>query len=313
MALLLDSLWRAAMYCLHPRVIALSVLPLLLMVVLAFGAGYLFWESAVAGVQAQLESLALVETFLAWLDAVGISALRSVLAPLVVVFLALPVIAIVSLLAVAWLMTPAMVDLVAQRRFADLERRQGGSALGSLAWSFGSTLLALIALVLSVPLWLIPPLVLVLPPLIWGWLTYRVMTYDALSSHATVEERRAIFREHRMRLLGIGVLTGYLGAAPGLLWASSAMMIAMAPLLVPLAIWIYTLVFAFSSLWFTHYVLAALQQRRGQLLAAGQGAAPPAVPGAGVDAATQAAAPVALAHDPSPSNGTPAPDVPAIR
>jgi hypothetical protein len=31
---------------------------------------------------------------------------------------------------------------------------------------------------------------------------------------------------------------------------------------VPLAIWIYTLVFAFSSLWFTHYCLSALQTLR---------------------------------------------------
>ena len=34
--------------------------------------------------------------------------------------------------------------------------------------------------------------------------------------------------------------------------------------LVPLAIWIYTLVFAFSSLWFTHYGLAALQRLRAE-------------------------------------------------
>jgi len=34
--------------------------------------------------------------------------------------------------------------------------------------------------------------------------------------------------------------------------------------LVPLAIWIYTLVFAFSSLWFSHYCLAALQTMRAQ-------------------------------------------------
>ena len=33
-------------------------------------------------------------------------------------------------------------------------------------------------------------------------------------------------------------------------------------ILVPLAIWIYTLVFAFSSLWFAHYCLAALQALR---------------------------------------------------
>jgi len=33
---------------------------------------------------------------------------------------------------------------------------------------------------------------------------------------------------------------------------------------VPVAIWIYTLVFAFSSLWFSHYCLAALEQLRKQ-------------------------------------------------
>jgi hypothetical protein len=40
------------------------------------------------------------------------------------------------------------------------------------------------------------------------------------------------------------------------------MLVALAPLLVPVAIWIYTLVFAFSSLWFAHYTLAALQKMR---------------------------------------------------
>ncbi|MDP3412829.1 MAG: EI24 domain-containing protein, partial [Polaromonas sp.] len=142
--------------------------------------------------------------------------------------------------------------------------KKGGSLLASLAWSLGSTVLAALALIISIPLWLIPPLILILPPLIWGWLTYRVMSYDAMVDHASAEERREIFRRHRGSLLGIGVLSGYLGAAPSLLWASGAMFIAMAPVLVPLAIWLYTLVFAFSSLWFAHYCLAALEQLRKQ-------------------------------------------------
>jgi len=33
-------------------------------------------------------------------------------------------------------------------------------------------------------------------------------------------------------------------------------------ILAPMAIWIYTLVFAFSALWYAHYVLAALQAMR---------------------------------------------------
>ena len=77
-------------------------------------------------------------------------------------------------------------------------------------------MLALVALVLPMPLWLIPPLVLVLPPLIWGWLTARVMAFDALADHGSAEERNALLRQHRWPLLGIGVLCGYLGAAPSI-------------------------------------------------------------------------------------------------
>lgn len=252
------------MYCFHPRVIALSFLPLILMVALSFGLGYFFWEGAVAAVTAWLEAFGMVQSFLSWLDQVGAGSLRMVFAPLLVLVLATPLIVLLCLLLVAMFMTPAMVDLVGQRRFAGLERKHGGSLVVSVLWSLGSTLLAVVVLVLSMPLWLVPPLVLILPPLIWGWLTYRVFAFDALATHASGEERKLILREHRGTLLLMGVLCGYLGAAPSLLWASGAMFIAMAPVLVPVAIWIYTLVFAFASLWFAHFALAALQRLRAK-------------------------------------------------
>lgn len=264
MSRLIDSFWRAAVYCLHPRVIALSFLPLIIMTVASLGLGYLYWNDAVDMLRSQLDSYQLVNSMSQWLEGLGLGNLRLVLAPALLLFLAIPVIVITSLLFVAVLMTPAMVSLVGQRRFATLERRQGGSLAASLVWSLASTLLACIALVLSFPLWLVPPLVLVLPPLIWGWLTYRVMAYDALAEHASADERRQIFKEHRWSLLSIGVLSGYLGAVPSVIWASGAMFVAMAPILVPVALWIYTLVFAFSSLWFAHFALSALQQLRSR-------------------------------------------------
>ena len=122
------------------------------------------------------------------------------------------------------------------------------------------------AMVLSVPLWLVPPLVLILPPLIWGWLAYRVMAFDALSGHATAEERKTLMQRHRLYLLGMGVMTGYLGAAPSLVWASGALFAAAFVILVPVAIWIYTVVFAFASLWYSHYCLAALAALRQERL-----------------------------------------------
>lgn len=283
-----DSFWRATAYCLHPRVIALSFLPLVLMALVALGLGYFFWEPATGWVREWLDASSLFTTMVAWLDGLGLGNLRTVLAPLVVIFAVTPLIVLVSLLVVAVLMTPTLVSLVAERRFPALERKRGGSLIVSIFWSLGSTLLALIALIVSMPLWLVPPLILILPPLIWGWLTYRVMAFDALAEHASSDERRALLRRHRGALLGIGIVTGYLGAAPSIIWASGALFAAAFVILVPVAIWIYTLVFAFSSLWFSHYCLAALERMRAEAAAE-----PPAPPPLDLE-------PAALPHAASP-------------
>ena len=261
---LLDAFWRAAAYCLHPKVIALSLLPLLIGVSLALGLGWFYWEPAVAGVRATLESWLLVDAALKWVETLAGGSFRSVLAPLIVVGLAAPLIVVLSVLLVAWLMTPAIVTLVASRRFALLEHKRGAGLVTSVLLALGCTVLALAALVISLPLWFIPPLVLIVPPLIWGWLNYRVMSFDVLALHASSTERRQLMRQHRLPLLGIGVVSGYLGAAPSLLWAASAMTLVFAPLLIVVSVWLYTLVFAFSALWFAHYGLAALAVLRAE-------------------------------------------------
>lgn len=262
MNLLVDAFWRAALYCLRPRVIVLSLLPLVLVIGVTVGAGYLFWDHAMDQVRLVLESSTFVNHGWAWLDSMGLGRIKTVLAPLIVIFTVTPVIVILCLLVVALLMTPVLVRLVAQRRFASLEERNGASFLQSVLWSLGSVLMALLALLVSIPLWFVPPLVLVLPPLIWGWLTYRIMAFDALATHASRDEIHTIMKQYRPQLLGMGVLSGYLGAAPSLVWGSVAFFPPWFVFLAPMAIWIYTLVFAFSSLWFAHYCLSLLHTLR---------------------------------------------------
>lgn len=262
MSLLLDAFWRAAAYCLHPRVLMLSLLPLAAMGALSIAVAYFFWQPALRLANSSLASSTLLVSLLGGFDSIGLPQVRAALAPLLVVSVTLPVVVVLSLLLVAGFMTPSMVGLVAGRRFAMLERKRGGSFAGSLWSTLWVTLLALALLLVSIPLWFVPPLVLVLPPLIWGWLTYRVMSYDVLAEHASPKERLTLMRRHRVPLFGIGVLTGYLGAAPSLVWASGALSVVLAPVLVPLAVWIYMLVFAFSALWFAHFGLAALQALR---------------------------------------------------
>jgi hypothetical protein len=262
MSKVLDAFWRALAYCLLPRVILLSLLPVLLLGGFAFGLAWFFWDPAVEGVRQFMLDTPMLAPVTAWIDKFTGGAFRSVIGPLIVVVLAVPVMIVASLLLVSTFMGSTVVTLVARRRFGTLERRHGGRWWQAVWWSLGSTALALAVMVVSLPLWVIPPLALLVPPLIWGWLTYRVMVYDALADHATHDERLAVMRRHRGPLLLIGIVSGYLGAAPSLIWAMGALALPMMPLLIPVFVWLYTLVFVLASLWFTHYSLSALDAMR---------------------------------------------------
>jgi hypothetical protein len=205
---------------------------------------------------------------LAALDGWGLSQLRMAMAPLVLVLVVIPLVVVTCLLLVATLMTPALVKLVVRRRFPDLVSRYQAPWWRSLWWSSQATLLALSVMVVSLPLWLVPPLAVVLPPLIWGWLTYRVLVFDTLADLATPQERDELLRTHRSTLLTMGVISGYLGAAPAALWALGVVALALAPVILLLSVWIYTLVFAFAGLWFAHFLLAALNALRLEASAA---------------------------------------------
>lgn len=261
MHMMFDALWRALADCLRGKVIAWSLFPLLLVAGLAALLGVLWWDAATGAVQQWLEHAGWWQWLWGWMGT-ATTAASAVAAAVLVLLLAGPVVIMLTLAVVAVVMTPQMVELVATRRFAQLQRKHGGSWWRSAAWALGSTALALLALLLSMPLWLVPPLVLVLPPLIGGWLTYRVMTFDALAEHASVAERQAIFASHRYRLMLMGVVCGFIAAAPGVVWASGLVFAAAFWILIPIALWIYALVFAFSSLWFAHYGLAALSVLR---------------------------------------------------
>ncbi|PIT81011.1 EI24 domain-containing protein [Limnohabitans sp. JirII-31] len=264
MRLFFDSFWRAWAYCLMPRVMLLSLLPLVMLLLVALSWGYFYWLPTQDWVRDMLDSWQLLQSMLDWMQAHGAANLQGVMVPLVVIFSVTPLLVVMTLLAVSLMMGPALVDLVVQRRFQHLALKHGGSAMTSLVWTVGSTLAAMLTMVITLPLWLLPPLMFVIPPLIWGWLSYRVMVFDALAVHASREERLEIGRRHRGWLLLIGVLTGYLGALPSVVWASGALFAAAFVVLVPVAIWIYAVVFAFTALWFTHYSLAALESLRAE-------------------------------------------------
>jgi hypothetical protein len=263
---MMDSFWRAVAYCIHPKVILLSLLPLILMAVIVMGLGAMYWEVAVSQVRAWIDASSMMGWASTWLERMGLLNLKAVVAPLVIIFAVTPLVMIMSLVAVSFMITPALVNLVSDRRFPNLVRKQGGTLLQSVGWTLLSVSLSLIVFVLTLPLWWLPFVAFILPPLIWGWMTYRVMAYDVLAEHATKPERIELMSRYRFQLLGMGVVTGMMGAAPSIIWASGALFAAAFVILIPIAVWIYTLVFIFSSLWFAHMLMQALDELRQEII-----------------------------------------------
>lgn len=261
---MIDSAWRALAYCLHPRVIYLSLLPLALAAVALSLLSWFGWEAGVNGVRHVLDNWGFSHTVLSWLDGVGLNFMRAAVAPFILVLIAVPMVIVLCLLLVAGLMTPSLVALVKGRRMPDLQASFSTPWWHSLAWSAGASIAAMGALFLSLPLWLIPMFAVLVPPVISGWLTYRVLAFDTLAGLATPQERDALLQRHRRTLLGMGILCGYIGAAPAALWAMGALTVVLAPFVLVLSVWLYTLVFAYSSLWFAHFLLPALQAMRAE-------------------------------------------------
>ena len=251
----------------HPRMLWLSLRPFLIVSILWGSLIWLTWTPA-------LEMLSIFLTtsiFTSWIQDgliwAGFENARAWIAPLFFVMLLIPLISISLLVFIAFTTVPTIVKVVTrQHAYQDLEQKKGGGFFGSLIYTVWSALICLALVMLTLPVWWVPPLVAVLPPLLWGWLTMRLMSYDVLAQHATSQERDLLLQQHRWPLLAMGIFSGMLGAVPTFFWATSALALVLFPIVSFVALWIYSLIFVFAALWFTHYLLEALKELRREAL-----------------------------------------------
>jgi hypothetical protein len=263
MKLMATSFGRALMSQLHIKMLLLTVWPFLLSVLL-WGLA-LWWglESMIDALQGYFVGHNVFGAAGAILNWFNLGALKTVIVPLIAMWLLLPFMILTALVFVGLWAVPAIARHVGGRHYPRLERRHGGSWWGSLWTSLWCFAVFALAWIISLPVSVFPPLALLIHPLLWGWLTYRVMAYDTLADYATAEERRAILHAHRWPLLLIGAIAGSMGAAPTFLWLGGAVAWVLFPLLAAAAIWLYVLVFVFTGLWFQYYCLEALNTLRG--------------------------------------------------
>lgn len=264
MRAIVNAYGRAFLSQLHGKMLLLSVLPFVLSLLL--WALLLWW-----GGQPLLDFISRQfvdhDGFRAsgnLLASVGLGVLKTIIVPLLAILLLLPLMIVTAMLFIGVAAMPALMRHVGGRHFAKLERKRGGGWWGSLRNAGVVFVVFVLVWLLTLPLFVLPPLALPVQALLWGWMTYRVMAYDALADYADADERRQLMRQHRWPLLAIGTISGLAGALPGMLWlGGAAFSMAFFAFLPAVSIWLYVLIFIFTGLWFAYYCLEALARLRG--------------------------------------------------
>ncbi|MCS0592200.1 EI24 domain-containing protein [Massilia norwichensis] len=245
------------------RMLLLSVVPLLLSLALWGSLLYAGMQPLYDWLQATFSEYGLFETSSSILATLGLGFLKTLVVPLVAMLALLPLMIITSLLFIGVGAMPAIARHVSRVQFPQLERKEGGSFLGSLGVNLSGIVVFALLWIVTLPLYALAPVALLVQAVLWGWLTARVMSYDALSIHASLEERRIIVATRRRQLLLIGTISGLLGALPGVAWIGGALLsVVLFPVLAVLSIWLYLIIFIFTGLWFQYYCLQALLELR---------------------------------------------------
>jgi CysZ protein len=196
---------------LHPRMLWLMLWPVLIAVGLWGTVAIVCWARLAAWL-ADLINQWLTTGMLAiqW-DMQGAALIG---AKALILILLVPLIQLTALLILSSFGMPAMVEHVASRGYAQLERRKGGSLAGSL-WNSLVALAGMVVLFFaSIPFWIFPPLWPLIPVAILGWVNQRVLRYDALAEHASADELRAVFAAQRGTLYLLGVALALVAYVP---------------------------------------------------------------------------------------------------
>ncbi len=172
---------------------------------------------------------------------IGIADFGRAASSVIAMLLWVPLVFMSATVVIAVLAMPLVTRYLGQQDYADVARRGSTwDVLPSLWNALKAFAVFVIGYLVTMPLWLIPPLAFVVPWLWWSWLTARLMRLDSLIEHADPVERRALIAANRREYGVLGMLVSALNYVPPLF------------LITPVL----------SALVFTHYSLARLRERR---------------------------------------------------
>lgn len=207
---ILEALGRAFKSLFHPKMLVLTLWPMLLSLLFWGGLFWWFWDAWVGDLARLSQAYGVEGRLTNW----GFAWAAHWLVTLLLFSMMLPAIYVSSLLFTAIFIMPAMLSFVAARDYPELEKKHFGTTLGSVWSALVAVSVFLVLWLLTLPLWLIPFGVFVVPTLLSAYLNQRLFVYDALADHADREEFEKIKIQSQGRQFGLGALLGFVHYIP---------------------------------------------------------------------------------------------------
>lgn len=236
----LKAFGRSIASQLHPKMLGLLVLPFVVSLLFWILAAWLVWTPLTDWLAAALFEGGWLGGFYGWAQGIGLGGIRDWIPALIALLLVVPASWVTAIAIVAVFAMPLVMRFLVARDYPGVARRGTGSPLPGLLNVLVAIPLFAVGYLLTLPLWLIPPLALVVPWFWWSWLTARVMRMDSLVEYADPAERRAIEARYRKEYLLLAMLVSALNLVPPLFLVTPVL----------------------SALAFGHYSLAMLAERR---------------------------------------------------
>lgn len=206
---ILQAFFRGLRDLFQFRVLWIVIWPIAAAALLWVIVGVVFWESFSSWFTSGLTAIGIQS----WLEGVEPRWIANAIQMVMHLILFVPLVFVTALVITAMFAMPAVIRLVEERHYPQLERESGGSAVGNLLNALFAVGIFSAIWVFTLPLWLLGIGVLV-PFVAAAYLNQRLFRYDALAEHASREEMQALFSMYQSSWWGLGFLTGLLQFVP---------------------------------------------------------------------------------------------------
>lgn len=238
---ILSAFGRAVISQLHPKMLVLLAAPLLLTILFWAVTALWLWAPITASLHGWLFDGGWLAGVADWFASLGLPGFSGWAVALLAFLTVVPLQFALAVVLVAVLVMPIVIHHLGHGPYSDVTRAGSLAVVPGLWNAVSNTVLFVIGYLLTLPLWLIPPLAFLIPWLWWSWLTARLMRFDSLAEHADAGECRRLIAANRRGYFILALLVMVLNYVPPLFLVTPVL----------------------SALAFAHYSLALLRRSRG--------------------------------------------------